>query len=252
MKLILAPLVAVVVLLFPACSNSSALPNDINYPDDLYGRVIGVLYGMSSVHFAREIGFAREFHGVAQLLAALEDGTIDAVLIESAIDLGRTPRLTRLSEPLIEYDLRIAVAKENTELLRVIDNALLTLEENGTLPGLRRRHLAGQSFTYVPPEGIERRPGYLTVAIPHYFPPFVVPRDDGSLIGLDIGVIIALSDMFGMEFRVLQMEHDELITSVWFGRADLALGFIPGEHDEEMVNFSSGYARSEQVIIVRR
>ena len=74
---------------------------------------------------------------------------------------------------------------------------------------------------------------------------------EGKFVGMDVEVIIAISDFLGVELRVLEYDAWELITAVWHGRADLALGWHPGE-EEELINTSMPYAKVVQVVIVRR
>jgi ABC-type amino acid transport substrate-binding protein len=249
-----------VILLISGCRGNDAPPNTVYSADDLPGRIIGVLHQSSSARFAHEIGGGvLTFHSVDELLAALRTGRIDAALMEmrdAQAIASRASGVTILPEPLVEYDLRIAVARENAPLLDAVNSALAELDENGTLGGLYNRYFRGRDFTYQPPETAGDRPGSLTIAVPYYFPPYVFIGDSGQRAGMDIAVARAVADIVGVEFEIIPIDTGALITAVWFGHADLALGFTPWDDGwddgESPVSFSNAYARSTQAIIVRR
>jgi len=254
----LVPFAFAVILLISGCRGSDAPPNTVYSTEDLPGRLIGVLHRSSSARFAYEIGGGMlTFHSGDELLASLRTGRIDAALMEmrdAQTVASRASGVTILPEPLVEYDLRIAVARENAPLLDAVNSALAALDENGTLSGLYNRYFRGMDFTYQPPETAGIRPGNLTIAVPYYFPPYVFIGDYGERAGMDIAVARAVADIIGVEFEIIPIDTNSLITAVWFGHADLSLGFTPWDDgwDDAPVNFSNAYARSTQAIIVRR
>ena len=241
------------LLLLSSCG--ADFPNEINSPDDLPGRAIGVLEGSSSIKFALELGTVWVFSDSTRLLNALRDGTVDCILMERAaadILVSGARRVQILPEPLIEYDLRFAVPKENVQLLSAVNSALTQLRQDGTLDGLRDKHFIGADFTHTPPEDAAQRPGYLRVAVPYGFAPYAFTDDYGQIVGMSVDVAHAVADILGVDVVIETLDVQDLVTTVWFGRADLAVGFVPQDSDSELVNFSSAYARSVQAIIVRR
>jgi polar amino acid transport system substrate-binding protein len=143
------------------------------------------------------------------------------------------------------------VPKENAQLLRAVNSALMALESNGTLGGLRGRYFAGRNFTYTTPDDIDWRPGYLSVAVPPDSPPYSFKDNEGNFMGFDIDVARAVCDFLGVELRLLEFDVEELVTAVWFGRADLALGWLPIE-GEDLINTSDPYAYAVHMVLVRR
>jgi len=188
------------------------------------------------------------------MMSELRSGDIDCVIMESttAAELvSNTSGVRILSEPLLVYDLRFVIPKENSRLVIAVDLVLEELDRNGMLRGLYNKYFAGRNFTYEPPEETEPRSGTLTVALPPDSPPLSFKDDDGRLIGMDVELAIAIGDILGVELRVLEYDAWELVTAVWHGRADLALGWHPGE-GEGLINTSEPYATVIQVVIVRR
>ncbi|MCL2424878.1 MAG: transporter substrate-binding domain-containing protein [Oscillospiraceae bacterium] len=249
-KLIYFTLVISMLLVLVGCSEDGA----ISSPEEIQGMTIGALAGTPSLRLARENGTARAFYSESEMMRALRAEVIDAVIMEQATAMElveNTSGVRILNEPLVEYDLRIAIAMENVGLLNAVNNALAELEENGTLEGLAYQYFARGDFAYEPPENIEMRPGYLTVAFPPDSPPFSFRNADDMFVGMDVEVAVAIGHVLGIELTVLEQDPRELVTAVWHGRADLALGWHPYE-GEGFVNMSNPYASAVHVVIVRR
>jgi len=229
-------------------------PNEINSRDDVQGRLIGGLAGTPSLRLADEWGTARAFYSESEMMSELRAGIIDCVIMErtTALELvSNTSGVRILSEPLVEYDLRFAVPMENAQLLDAVNSALEVLARNGTLRGLSNRYFARGNFTYEPMEDADQRTSYLTIALPPDSPPFSVREEDGRFVGMDVDVAMAVSDVLEVRLEVIEYDAWELATAVWHGRADLALGWHPGE-GEGLISTSEPYASAVHVIIVRR
>jgi len=252
-KTILIIFLTVSVILSCACQEKPP-PNTVFSPEDVTDRIIGVIEGSPSVMLAEELGLAKEFQTGSELMYHLRSGTLDCVIMENstATELASdTSGVRILGQPLLEYDLHFAVARENEQLLQAVNSALTALRGNGTLSGLRDKYFSGKKYTYSPPDDINRRPGFLSLVVPPDSPPYSYIGADGELTGLDIEVARAVCDHLGVELRITAVEARELVTSVWYGKADLALGWLPVE-GEDKVAVSDSYANAVLVIIVRR
>jgi len=250
-KILLLPILMSIAILLVGCSR---FPNLVNTPEDAEGKLIGGLAGTPSVRLADELGTARPFYTETEMMSELRGGMIDCAIMErtTALDLvTNTSGVRILTEPLVEYELRFAIPMENVGLLNAVNTALEELTRNGTLRGLTNRYFSRGNFRYESPEDTEPRTGSLTIALPSDSPPFSFKDDEGNFIGMDVDVAIAVSDILGVNLEVLEYDAWELVTAVWHGRADLALGWHPGE-GEGLVNKSEPYARAVHVVIVRR
>jgi len=246
--------ISLVSLLVLQLSGCSRFPNEINSPEDVEGRVIGGLAGTPSIRIADDLGMAISFDSSDEMMTALRGGMIDCAIMErtTAEELvSDTSGVRILQENLLEYELRFAVPMENRGLLNAVNKALDELDRDGTLRGIANKYFSRRNYTYIPPDETEREGGYLTIALPSDSPPFSFKDDEGRLIGMDIEVAIAVSDFLGVELRVLEYDAWELVNAVWHGRADLALGWHPGE-GEGLINTSEPYASAVHVVIVRR
>jgi len=246
-------IISLLLLLLMLCG-CSRFPNTVNAPSDAEGKRIGALDGTPSLRLADELGTAVAFFSESDMMIELRGGAIDCVIMErtTAQDLvSNTSGVRILPDNLLEYELRFAVPMENTALLDRIDLAIEELSRNGTLRSIINKYFARGNFTYSPREDDGQRTSSLRIALPPDSPPFSFKDSEGRFIGMDVEVAIAVSDILDVRLEVLQYDVWELITAVWHGRADLALGWHPGE-GEGLVNMSEPYARAVQVIIVRR
>jgi len=249
-KIALFLLIIIIIPMIGACNR---IPNEVNTPEDVAGRIIGGLEGTPSLRLADELGTAVSFTSANDMMAELRAGNIACAIMErtTALDLvANTPGVRILFEPLVEYELRFAVPLENRALLNVVNAALEELSRNGTLRGLTNRYFSRGNFIYSSPDDIERT-GTLFIALPPDSPPFSFKGEDGRFTGMDVDVAVAVSDILGVELEVIEHDSWDLVTAVWHGRADLALGWHPGE-GEGLVNKSVPYATTVQVVIVRR
>ena len=249
-KIVLITLIIALSFLVVGCN---PYPNVVNTPEDVEGKLIGALHGTPSLRLADELGTAKAFFEASDMMADLRAGGVDCVIMErtTAIELVTSTRGVRiLLEPLVEYDLRFAIPLENRGLLNAVNRAIDELGRNGTLRGLTNRYFSRGRFNYRSPDNIDRT-GTLTIALSSDSPPFSYKDDEGNFVGMDVDVAIAVSDILGVHLEPVEFDAWDLVTAVWHGRADLALGWHPGE-GEGLVRMSEPYASAIHVVIVRR
>ncbi|MEX2501122.1 MAG: transporter substrate-binding domain-containing protein [Trueperaceae bacterium] len=65
--------------------------------------------------------------------------------------------------------------------------------------------------------------GVLTVSMSGGYPPFSMPREDGSLQGFDADVAAAIADYLDVELEIVQAEFSGIIAGVQTGRFDASI-----------------------------
>ena len=246
-------LFAAVILVIPGCRGGRPV-NEVFTADDVPGKTIGAIYGSPSLRLADELGDLVVFQSRADMLEGLRDGVVDCVIMESAdaAELAGVASGVRvLPDSILEYDLRYAVAKENNELLQTLNDALEALHANGVLKGLQDRYFSNRNYTYSPPTDVPQRPGTLILAVPPNVFPYSYWTEYGEIGGFNIEVTRAVCDYLGVEMEIIEIDAGQLVTAVWFGTADLALGWLPDDVDGQ-VSISEPYAYAYHSIIVRR
>lgn len=124
--------------------------SDITGPDDLVGKTIGVQLGTTGDLYATDIEDAtvEQYNKGFEAVQALTQDKIDAVVIdgEPAKEfVAESEGLKILDEAFTEEDYAIAVAKDNTELVEKINDALATLKESGKLDEIIAKYISADS-----------------------------------------------------------------------------------------------------------
>ena len=124
--------------------------SDITGPDDLVGKTIGVQLGTTGDLYATDIEDAtvEQYNKGFEAVQALTQDKIDAVIIdgEPAKEfVAESEGLKILDEAFTEEDYAIAVAKDNTELVDKINDALATLKESGKLDEIIAKYISADS-----------------------------------------------------------------------------------------------------------
>ncbi|MGQ9521633.1 MAG: substrate-binding periplasmic protein [Anaerolineae bacterium] len=125
---------------------------DIAEMADMAGRTLAVEWGSEGDVVART--WARRLVGLTVLpcqtseeaLARVASGEADAALVDhlSALaGIGQGLPLRIVGDPVTDALYAVAVRRQDGALLRAINNALTAMEEDGTLPRLRRQWLGG-------------------------------------------------------------------------------------------------------------
>lgn len=120
--------------------------SDIASVDDLTGKTIAVQTGTTGDIYAEDIEGAQieQFTKATDGVLALTSGKVDAMIIDSApanAFVAQNEGLTILEEDFENEDYAIAVAKDNTELLDKINDALKEMKSNGTLDEIIAKYI---------------------------------------------------------------------------------------------------------------
>jgi len=252
-RIIIAAFTVASLFLLTGCEDRPA-PNTVHSPQDVPGKLIGAIEGSPSVILAEELGVSKGFPTGVDLMYNLKTGVLDCVIMENSVAtelVADTSGVRILSEPLREYELSFAVAKENAQLIRAVNTALTALREDGTLGKLLDKYSAGKKYEYISPGDAGQRPGSLSVAVSPDSPPYSYKNEDDEFMGLDVDVARAVCDYLGVDLVIVEFETRELVTAVWYGKADMALGWVPVE-GEDKIAISDAYANTVHVVIVRR
>jgi ABC-type amino acid transport substrate-binding protein len=230
--------------------------NAVNSPGDMEGRQIGVVLNSAAVTFAAGKGTLHEYTAGETMLADLQNGALDCAVTDESIAkplLSKAPGLKILSKPLFKENFCFAIAKENPDLTKDVNKALKTLNDEGTLKKIVDGYLTGSGERYTSPQNAGKSLATLTLAVDNHFPPYSYDDGSGNTVGIDIDIARAVCDVLGVDMKVAVFDKSSLITTVEFGKADLALGGLAvNDGDRKLVDFSDPYDTCSQVIVTRK
>jgi len=258
-KLICAFFAVLMLLSFTGCGNKTE-GRSVASADDLVGANVGVLSGADASGLGgvfEAIGAEMaEYNSVEALSADLKNGRIDCIVIDEGIGkkiVGKTAGIKVLEQPFLYEKYSIAIAKENIDLTEDVNEALLYLEENEILEKIVSGYVNGTGYKYESTLDRENINGTLTLAVAPDNSPYAYKDAEGNYVGIDIDVARAVCDRLNIDFTVREEKASELMISVQSGRSDFALGrIVETEENLEIVDFSSDYMESTQVMIVRK
>ncbi len=117
------------------------LKGDINGPDDLNGRRVGSTAGSTTISFLKTLNVnATEFQKINEAFTALENKQLDAVVFDSPVLLyyaatqGRNK--VQIVGPMLRKENYGILFPRGSGLRKPVNEALLTLRENGTYDAL--------------------------------------------------------------------------------------------------------------------
>lgn len=231
--------------------------------EDLSGAKIGVQLGTTgdiyvSDYEGDDAGTTVERYSKgADAVQALKSGKIDCVVIDEQPALqfvSENSDIYILDEEFTLEEYAFCLAKDNTELLNDINEALATLDADGTLDNIIKNYIGTEDeigeYPYVSKD-VERTNGTLIIGTNAEFPPYEY-YENNEVTGIDIDIMRAVCDELGMELQIEDMAFDSIISALSSGKVDVgASGFSITEERKKNVNFTDTYITTKQVIIVR-
>jgi polar amino acid transport system substrate-binding protein len=123
--------------------------SDIQSADDLNGKTVGVQLGTTGDILADDIedGTVERYNKGAEAVLALTQDKIDAVIIDSEpakVFVSENEGLTTIDDAYEVEEYAIAVAKDNTELLDQINEAIANLKESGKLQEIIDKYISAE------------------------------------------------------------------------------------------------------------
>lgn len=262
MKMNKTPLWILALLVFSVfigCSKSEKLENKVFAVKDLANKKVGVQIGNTADIYASDFGedpnkiIVERYSKLADAIQALKQGKIDAVLCDDQPAKAfqkQNPSLDILEEVFVEETYAGVIAKGNTSLLDSVNLAFKELKRSGIYDSIINTYINGtSSFHYKPKtENGEK----LVLATNAQFPPYEFHSAKG-IEGIDIEIAYFIADFLGKTLDIQDMEFDGIINAVNSGKADIGLaGFTITEERKKSINFTTPYAQSKIVIVVRK
>lgn len=258
MKHILAAAMVCMVVAVSGCGEQAVM-NTVRSLDDLEGKKIGVQRKTTGDVYASDIEDAEvvRFNRGIDAAVALKKGVVDAVIIDDApakVFVKEVSGLKLLDEPFAEEEYGIAVNKNNPELLKNINAALETLENDGTLDHIKDAWILGEVevTAYEGQNKDSYANGVMKMITNAEFPPYENIMEDGQIVGIDVDIMKAVCDELDMKLEVESTAFDSVIVSVERGMSSVAAsGITITPERQEHVDFSNPYTKAKQVVIVR-
>lgn len=254
---LLVVLICMITLLL-GCGEQ-AIVATVQSVEDLKGKKIGVQLKTTGDVYASDIEDAEvmRFNRGIDAVTALKKGVIDAVIIDDVpanVFIGEVSGLKLLDEPFADEEYGIAVNKGNPQLLADINEALEKLQGDGTLDSIKDAWIMGdvEGTAYEGGKQNQHTNGVLKMITNAEFPPYESVMEDGTVVGIDVDIMMAVCDELDMKLEVQNTSFDSVIASVARSTTSVGVSGITITPDRlQQVDFSVPYMKAKQVVIVR-
>ncbi len=121
--------------------------SDIQSIEDLAGKKVGTQLGTTGSIYASDdesIASVNDYVTGMEAVLALTQNKVDAVIIDNEpakVFVSKNEGLRIIDEAYTDEDYALAIAKENTELLNAVNEALSYLDGNGTLDAIIEKYI---------------------------------------------------------------------------------------------------------------
>ncbi|MCR5623854.1 MAG: ABC transporter permease subunit [Lachnospiraceae bacterium] len=263
--ILLAFVICVSGLTLTGCKsrNKNNLENTVFGVEDFTGKKIGVQLGTTGDIYASDYEdkktktVVERYNKGADAISSLVQGKIDCVIIDeepAKAYISNNPTLMILDEPMAVEDYAAVIDKDNNELLSSVNAALEELQAEGIVNKIVNNYIADEKtgetteFHY---EQTVTKGEELHVSTNATFPPYEY-YENGEIVGIEIDLAKAIADKLNRVLVIDDIEFDAIINAVDSGKTDIGMaGFTVTEERKEQISFSTTYATSKQVIIVR-
>ena len=250
-----------VASMLSGCGSKRAEKSTVSSAKDLAGAKIGVQLGTTGDLYVSDYeskgSTILRYTKAADAIQALKQGKVDCIVVDEApaeVFLHNNTDLSILKEEFSKEDYAICISKENEKLKEKINQAIATLNKNGTIQRILQNYIGDSTKGKTPYEKdttVERTNGTLVVATNATFEPYEYMQGE-EIVGIDMDLAQAICDLLGMDLKVENLEFDAIINSVQSGKADIGIaGMTVTEERLQSIDFTDSYTTSTQVIVVR-
>ena len=254
--LLMAAMLATFAPMQAYATEDEASTPEISSWDELAGCKVGMLTGAAFGDKIREkcpdVGEILYYSSMADLIAALQAGKIDAFVNNTAVGTlaaNRYDTLALFPEALDEYEMGIALPK-GSDLTSQFAAITERLREDGTADELWDKWTNDDGDKTVPEQDWPGANGTLTVAAVESLEPASYLAD-GQLLGYDIETLLIAAEELDYHLEFMPMELSEVLAYLQSNKADLGCGSILiTEERAEVMDFAATH-ENDLILLVR-
>ena len=244
-------------------AQTAVIVNKYNLPDaftnrkDINNASIGVMTGSIGEMYVKEkLTGAKAFcfDNIMDAIAALNANKIDYVLTAyttAHIAASKNDNLICLPEKYIQEGARIAINKNNTELLNEINNKLQEYKDNGILEEIINHwiNVDPEKGYEIPNISINNHGKVLRVGVAANREPMIFISNN-KIQGLDSELIQRLAYDLGYRVEFSDMNFSALIAALTTNKVDAVISNMSTtEERKKVVNFSDIYYTNPQIML---
>lgn len=152
--------------------------------------------------------------------------------------------------PLSEEEYAFAVAQDNADFLKKVNDFLKKIKDNGTFDKICNNYFGDGEPLAIESAKLDTSKEQLVVATSTGFEPFEMVDQNGKYSGVDLEMAYYLAEELGQELVIQDMDFDSVVTSVQTGKSDIGMaGLSVTPARKKVVTFTDAYYNASQVVI---
>lgn len=246
---VLAVLIIILAAALTAACGSASLPAPENARIGAVNGMIGYNYASAAYPNAR----LQAFDSVPDMVEALAKGKIDYAVNAYTTLLSyqkNTNQIKLYGKALDDGGAYLAVAKDNEELYKKIDNLITQYKNDGTLDQIKADWIECRDYTVEEIPEVENGPELIIATCVNREPmEFYL---DNKISGFDPELMRRMAYDLGMKPVFTDMAFSGMIAALQTGKADvIAANLAYTEERAKQVNFTQRYLDNPQYLAVR-
>lgn len=269
--LLVMALTVLITFVLSACgqSTSSGVKNaDIQKPEDLTGKKVGVQVGTTADESAQEylktIKFeVTKYDQIIQPFSDLKTGRLDAIIVDEVVAkyyVAKEPASYKVTGArLTNEPIGICFKKENTAMRDKVDDLIVEMRKDGSLKTISEKWFGDDLTTNVDGAATEVTNSgsfpadkkVLKVGVDDVYPPMEFKDEKNTTVGFDVDLAKEIGKRLGMEVEFVSTAWDGIFTSLNTDKFDLIISSV-SINEERQKNFAltKPYIANAQVIVV--
>lgn len=270
--LLVLTLTVLVALVMSACGQSSSTGvknSEIQKPEDLAGKKVGVQINTTAHDSANEFIKTTKFElktydQIIMPFSDLKAGRLDAVIVDEVVAqyyVNLEPESYKVAGArLTNEPIGICFKKENAAMRDKVDDLIIEMRKDGSLKAISEKWFGEDLTTNVDGAATEMNnkgsfPAdmkVLRVGVDDVYPPMEFKDDKNNTVGFDVDMAKEIGKRLGVEVQFISTAWDGIFTSLNTDKFDCIISSISINEDRQQ-NFAltKPYIANAQVLVVK-
>jgi len=261
-------LAAAAILIMAGCSKTSGKA-DIQKPEDMAGKRIGVQVGTtadeSAEKYLKNFKFdVVKYDQILQTLTDLKTGRLDGIIVDEVVaryNVAKDPKSFKITgSKLTSEPIGICFTRSNEAFRDQVDDIIVGLREEGILKKISEKwfgmdltaNVEGAAAKKTGKGTVPKDKKVLKVGIDDVYPPMEFKDDKNVTVGFDVDLAREIAGKLGMDIEFVSTAWDGIFTSLNTSKFDCIISAV-SINPERQKNFAltRPYIANAQVIVVK-
>jgi len=266
--LMLMMLTVLAGLFMAGCSKTSSKV-DIQKPEDMAGKRVGVQVGTTADESAEKYlkSFKLDlvkYDQILQTFTDLKTGRLDVIIVDEVVAryyVAKDPKSCKVTgSKLTNEPIGICFEKSNDAFRDKVDDVIIELREEGVLKKISEKWFGddltakvnGAAVTKTGKGSVPKGKKVLKVGIDDVYPPMEFKDDKNMTVGFDVDMAKEIGKKLGLEVEFVSTAWDGIFTSLNTSKFDCIISAVSiNEKRQKNFALTKPYIANAQVMVVK-